>query len=364
MTEDEYLKEVAVILSTIEALVGDAAEKLTGLIRAGTPAGEAARQVLDEFGERFEEALGEALTEITGTAIDAPGSYQIGGMTLSQRLYAHAEATATVVEGVVAAHANGFQDARKLALELYEGYGFNPAEPLVINPEHDAIPKYMREALLTDESVRRDLARAYAKAQTKALRTGALRSAYAELLQSIDKVADGSGADYLDKKLEVAVHEKMRYYASRISRTELHRAYARRQAGEIMQDQAVKFVQWRMTPNHPAPDICDAFAGADYYGLGPGIYPKDQAPVAPAHPHCRCILVKKTSLRNAVAGKYDAGADLRYLGTLNLREAAQVAGSKAKLEAIQNGRSAWEVHNAGTDPLYQVKTVGEVVDEG
>ena len=46
--------------------------------------------------------------------------------------------------------------------------------------------------------------------------------------------------------------------------------------------------RWKLGIRHPAEDICDMYAHADLYGLGAGIFPKDQAPVNPAHPHCLC----------------------------------------------------------------------------
>lgn len=46
--------------------------------------------------------------------------------------------------------------------------------------------------------------------------------------------------------------------------------------------------RWKLGSRHPAEDICDMYAHADLYGLGAGVFPKDQAPVNPAHPHCLC----------------------------------------------------------------------------
>lgn len=46
--------------------------------------------------------------------------------------------------------------------------------------------------------------------------------------------------------------------------------------------------QWKLGSRHPAEDICDLYAHTDLYALGAGVFPKDQAPVNPAHPHCLC----------------------------------------------------------------------------
>ena len=248
--------------------------------------------------------------------------------------------------------------ARALALELYEGYGFNPEEVLNIDKANDAIPRYMREALLDSPEVKAKLARDYAKAQTKALRTGALKAAYTELLDAIDKTEAGVGADYLDKKIKVAFEEKLRYFATRIAQTELHRAYAIEQAKEYFLDGDVDFVKWELSITHPVEDICDYFAGVNR-GYGPGVYPVNEAPVAPAHPYCQCVLSPEFFPQGSAVDDLTK-AEMEYFNSLPPDQQRKVAGSAKKLERIKAGESAWTVHNSKTDPVYQVKTVGEI----
>lgn len=54
------------------------------------------------------------------------------------------------------------------------------------------------------------------------------------------------------------------------------------------EDEDVVTYQWKLGSGHPAEDICDMYADAELYGLGKGVFPKDAAPVNPAHPHCLC----------------------------------------------------------------------------
>ena len=204
--------------------------------------------------------------------------------------------------------------------------------------------------------------RGISRAQTRALKTGALKAAYTELLNAIDKAEAGPGDEYLAKKLKVAFEEKTRYYATRISQTELHRAYAEAQARELMLDEDVEFVEWRLNPAHPVEDICDYFDRVDRYGLGPGVYPKAEAPVAPAHPFCKCVLSPRLDLTGEVGELVqDPDAETKYFNSLRPDEARKVAGSAKKLERVKAGETAWQVHNSGVDPVYQVKTVGDVV---
>jgi broad-specificity NMP kinase len=50
---------------------------------------------------------------------------------------------------------------------------------------------------------------------------------------------------------------------------------------------AVGYVEWNLSPRHPAPDVCDVLATQDLYGAGPGVYPTAVVPSLP-HPHCLC----------------------------------------------------------------------------
>lgn len=358
MTTDQYYQLLRETNDQILAAAKRAYDSLVEKIKSGVPAQLAVQQVTEQFSREYTEILAAGIAAVKELS-DIPATVEAGGIMLSSRLYANAQATSRVVEGIVDEHRKGLQDARALALELYEGYGFKPVEPLVIAPGNDALPQYLRRALLPDPGVARDLARAFARAQATALRTGALRAAYTELLASLDAIESGSGAAFLEKKLQVAFEEKMRYFAKRIAETELHRAFAIEQAAELMADTDVIFVQYRMSPAHPVEDICDYFAGVDRYGLGPGVYPKLAAPVAPAHPFCKCVLSPRLDLKEKPVTDREE-ADLAYFRRLSPVEQRKVAGSQAKLDRILAGQSAWSVHNARIDPMYQVKTVGMV----
>lgn len=357
-------EEAALIVSVTEAIrkvSQDDYDKLRKLIKAGANPLQAVRQVLAESREKLALIFANALAEITEEAVTPAAvlSAQIGNITLSERLFANAAETSVVVEAIVKDHVRGFQDARELAKDLYEGYGFRPEETLVLSRRSDAIPRYLKE-LLIDNQVSKSLNSAFAKAQAKALRTPALRAAYLELLRAIDDTEAGPGSDFLDKKLWVAFQEKQRYFATRIARTELHRAFAIKQAAEIVNDDAVEYVQWRLSGKHPVEDICDYFAGVDFWGLGAGVYPKLKAPVAPAHPHCMCVLSKRLDIRNASPAP-DLQAQAEYFNSLSQKEARLVAGGYDNLERIAAGELAWNIHNEDTPEQYQVKTVEQIV---
>ena len=359
MTPEEQYRLLAETDAEIKKAVSDAYDELIKQIRAGVAPRDAVQTVMDSFSGEYAAILAAGLKTVISESVGSAADIEVGNIKLSSRLYAQAEATATVVQGIVQNHTRGYSDARALALELYEGYEFNPTEPLNLNPDNSALPKYLREVILPDNRSRIELSKAYAKAQTKALKTPALKAAYTELLREIDKVEAGPGTVHMEKKLKVAFEEKLRYFAKRIAETEIHRAYAEAQAREMMADSDVEYVEWVLSPRHPVVDICDYFAGLDRYGLGPGVYPKALAPIAPAHPHCKCVLNERFDL-NGKTIKEIQDADLAYFNKLPPDVARKVAGSEKKLDRVKSGETAWAVHNSKIDPIYQVKTASQV----
>lgn len=359
MTPEEAARVLDAAGLSIEQETRRAYQRLMADILNGTPPRDAVAAVTAGYTTEVGSAVASGLSRLMEASIGTPAalSMQVGEVTLSGRLYALADEVSKDVALVVRRHTQGFQQARTLALELYEGYGVRTpgAEPLKISPRNKVLPQYLRTELLTDAGTRGELARFYARIQSSQLRTPSLRAAY---LQALDAIEQGMGAKLLAKRLEVAYYEKMRYNANRIAQTELHRTYATRQAAELLDDTGVEVVQWRMSPTHPEPDICDYFAGADLYGLGPGVYPKGRAPVAPAHPHCRCYLKPRTDLPLGQRGRYRPTAGRAWLARMPLDEAGQLMGSRAKAEMVLAGSDPWEVHNAGiTRDKYQVRNV-------
>lgn len=94
----------------------------------------------------------------------------------------------------------------------------------------------------------------------------------------------------LTNAIYVATQERTRYFVERIARTELARTYHDGVTARWDNDPDCVAYKWRMSQSHPVTDICDLYAGADLYGMGPGVFPKGKVPELPAHPHCMCYL--------------------------------------------------------------------------
>lgn len=77
--------------------------------------------------------------------------------------------------------------------------------------------------------------------------------------------------------------------ALRVFRTELNRAHGEAYQAGAGSHPDVVGMRFTLSPNHPRVDICDYYASANLYGLGPGVYPVGQAPW-PAHPNTQSYL--------------------------------------------------------------------------
>lgn len=363
MTPDEERKVLNATAAEIDADIGKAFDELVALIRSGVPPRDAVDQVLASFSGAMAETMAAGLTAMIGQQVGTAAAmqFQVGTVELSRKLYSQAQATGQVVAEIVRQHTAGFQDARELARQLYEGYSFRDptAEPIRFSPRNDRLPRYLREALLQDGSIKAQVARAFAGLQVDKLRTDGLRAAYDEALEALDKIQAGAGAKRLEKRLEIAFYERMRYFANRIAQTELHRAYANREAAIIMADRDIEFVQVRRAPGQGEPCICVLYTGRNLYGLGPGVYPKADAPLPPYHPHCRCVTSPRLDLTGRKAKPMDEEGDRYFLRRLGSPMADRIVGSQAKLVRVMAGDSVYSVVNANVDPAYRTRTMAQ-----
>lgn len=113
-----------------------------------------------------------------------------------------------------------------------------------------------------------------------------LKAAYQNL---IDKTKTFN-TKAIDSALKVAIQEKARYNAERITRTEYAKAYGTIQLETFANDSDVTGVIWELSSRHLIYDICNLHAESNIFGMGAGVYPKTNVPSFPAHPHCLCVL--------------------------------------------------------------------------
>lgn len=327
----------------IDRLARRAYEDLLRRIRAGESPRAAADAVLAAFRGPYYDQIADALSAILLDSIGpaAVKAWPVGRVKLSQALYAHHRAISAATAATVNAHLQGLHSARDLAKTLYEGYEFKPDTLRVVAK----LPKYLRVE--------------FDRAKAARLKTPALRAAY---LQAIRQAEAGAGQAALENVLKVAFYERNRYLANRIARTEIARAQNTQIARELLADDQIGFVQIRLSSKHPRPDICDLHAKLDAYGLGPGVYPKAEAPLPAFHPHCYCQIRPILAIPPDRKVKARPNAARAFLKALPAAEARQVMGGQERLRRVlEDGDSVEDVVDTNVDPLYHARRMGDIL---
>ena len=225
---------------------------------------------------------GDMPEDVAERLADIPWSKD--GLNLSQRTTRGSRRVVEAVGDSLVESIREGKSTREAAIALFNGY----AEGGII-PEQD-IPKYMEKLLKLAP------AREYGGTEYKAalrsaerhlgkLSTRSMKAAYNQILEAIDE----GNEEKVQKAVYVATQEKTRYFAERIARTEMARAYFDGFLAKNMDDPDVVAFRLRLSTRHPEPDICDLYAKSDMFGMGKGIYPKDRLPDYPFHPHCMCV---------------------------------------------------------------------------
>ncbi len=341
----------------VRRLAQQAFDELLARIAAGEVSRDAIAEIQARFSGRYAKNLAKAFSSLLGqfVGVDQVRALPIGKVKLSGRLYQNANEVTADVRRTIVNHAKGMQDARALALQIFEGYGFKGgADPLKVKA---GLPKYLAEAMQDAEfgTAYKVLAR---RIGATVVKTEALKAAY---LGALEEVIKGPGNNRLERALKIAQFERNRYFANRIAQTELHRADTDRIASNVMADAELEVVQIVLSSTHPKDDICDLHAKVDKWELGPGCYPKALAPKPPFHPFCRCLLRKRFDLSGKGAREVP-GADAAFLRDHG--RGGLVMGSRANLEQVLGGRPVENVLNDGKDPLYYMRRLGDSLDLG
>ena len=341
----------------IEQITAAAFNELITLIALSSAPQDAIDTVVKKWEIDLYECLSDAFSRTLTRAVGVAEikEYKVGKVKLSNKIYSLSEETSRNTQRVIKNHVKGWHGAKKLALELYDGYSDAP-EILEWNMRNKKLPAALRDAVVADRKSMQALS-ALSRRYIDGLKTPSLRAAYSSALDAIEK---GVGAEKLERRLAVAFNEKMRYNATRIAQTELHKVWQQDQLDEIEKDIEITALQVRLSSTHPVEDICDVYANQDKYGLGKGVYPIGKAPVPPFHPFCRCRLQSKR-LINGSQGKENKDSEREFLSAIAKKDevmAAKIAGSRSKLEAVLSGADFTDVQNATRKKMFEIKTTG------
>ena len=105
------------------------------------------------------------------------------------------------------------------------------------------------------------------------------------------------------EKPNAAAAFSVEHNAQRIAFSETHNARREAEIQHFTADPHIALGRWTLSPNRGTqrqPDVCDALAKLDWYGLGSGVFFLSRVPVSP-HPWDRCELMPVTFTR-AIAG--------------------------------------------------------------
>ena len=289
------------------------------------------------------------------------GKWDESGMTLSEKLHGVGVKMRGAIVSTLQEQMRWNKTWTEAARALFDGYGedgqnvHNGGKDIISRQD---LPKYLqkvREATGNDLQALAEQRQAIDNINRLAKNGApnkALQAAYNELLEAVQKGNEKA----IEKAVEVAVNEKSRYVAERITRTEMARAWADGFIAKMKTDADIVAVKFKLSSRHPVFDICDMYAKADMYGLGAGIYPKDKLPPLPVHPHCLCRYVEviegEVDMQQQRDQVREAGD--KWLNSLPESRRAQVLGRKG-LKAWEDGTD-WRKYMRGYAGLREAES--------
>lgn len=270
------------------------------------------------------------------------------GLKLSERTTKGANLVRNWAARTIAKAIRNGDTAQELTKRLYDGFNFKGGKEIL--PAQD-IPRYLRDLVNAGRKVDgydaeyRNLLRR-ARSALERNQAGPLKAAYEEIIRAVETRSEKA----IDKAVYVATQENTRYYARRIARTELQRAYQDGEFAQWTSDDDVVAFQWRTSSKHSDCDICDLYKEADLYGLGKGVFPRDKVPSLPLHPHCMCYLKPIMQGAEILQGKTERNrveqGGREYIDALNKRQREQLLGVHGSKDAL-TGRVSWTAKARG-----------------
>ena len=294
--------------------------------------GELIDQIRAEAERGYGEALPQGITDRLFTHSWTPDN-----LTLSERTTRGGILVRELVARTISEQIKKSATYRQASLAIFDGYqeaGIIPTQSL---------PKFLQD--LTQVARRAGVSRGEILAALKPIRrqiakgtTAGMRAAYSQLVDALEDQNEKA----LNKAIYAATQERTRYFADRIARTEMARAY---QDGFLLKwdnnDDCIAY-QWRLSGRHPRYDICDLYAKANLYGMGPGIFPKDKVPRLPAHPHCMCFLkpVIRGMINNEEPIDRVEEGGREYLDSVSLHHRQMLLGVHG-VKDVMGGKVSW-----------------------
>lgn len=295
-------------------------------------ADEVQAQIVAEAVRGYGDALPEGVSDCLFTHSWAPDK-----LTLSERTTRGGLLVRALVAQAITQQLKKGATYRRTARTIFDGYKKGG-----LIPEQD-LPKFLQD--IVEAGRRADIPRAKLLQMLKPVKkeiakrtTAGMRAAYTQLVRAVEAQNEKA----LENAIYVATQERTRYFAERIARTELARAYHDGFLARWDGDENCIAYQWRLSGRHPVYDICDLYAKANLYGLGAGIFPKGKVPLIPAHPNCMCFLkpVIRGMLDNETPHERIEDGGREYLASVNPHHRQMLLGIHGAKD-VMDGKASW-----------------------
>jgi hypothetical protein len=295
-------------------------------------ADEVQAQIVAEAVRGYGDALPEGVSDCLFTHSWAPDK-----LTLSERTTRGGLLVRALVAQAITQQLKKGATYRRTARTIFDGYKKGG-----LIPEQD-LPKFLQD--IVEAGRRADIPRAKLLQMLKPVKkeiakrtTAGMRAAYTQLVRAVEAQNEKA----LENAIYVATQERTRYFAERIARTEMARAYHDGFLARWDGDENCIAYQWRLSGRHPVYDICDLYAKANLYGLGAGIFPKGKVPLIPAHPNCMCVLkpVIRGMLDNETPHERIEEGGMEYLRSVNPHQRRLLLGVHGA-RAVMEGKVSW-----------------------
>jgi hypothetical protein len=183
--------------------------------------------------------------------------------------------------------------------------------------------------------------------------TSTLKRAYQNV---VDLTSDASAAE-IERAAKYAIYFKAKYNAQRIVQSEITRAYKKGFISAVHYDEDAIGWQWVLSADHPEFDICDLYATADMYGMGPGRFPQDVDPPF-AHPHdwCGHVMVYRGEADANTIDDFDPKATRNFIKGLSEEDQKSLMGVRDSVAFRENPNkwrhyvNGWQDHEKA-EPL-------------
>lgn len=302
--------------------------------------------------------LSTAQVELMGAELS--GAWDAGGMKLSEKLHGVEQKMRKAIIDTVQEQLRQNKTWQQAARALYDGYMdgdnvYTGGRDIIRRQEMARYMQAVRHATDGSPLALRQQMQALERINSLARRGApnkALQAAYNELLEKVQLGKD----EQIARAAEIAINEKSRYVAERITRTEMARAWADGFWAKAQADSDIVAVQYKLSSRHPVFDICDMYAKADMFGLGAGVYPKDKIPALPVHPHCLCRYVEIIHGEVDVNKQHEQvrAAGDKWLNDMPAERRAQVLG-RAGTEAWEGGAD-WRKYMRGFSSFREAES--------